>query len=119
MKIIFNAIVATLIILLIGYFGSFLITPSVTINNASSMVLHSSIVTLPNSNLDFGSIEPSGSNTIHYSLTQAKGEYEYQFVLGNNLIIEGKCGQVKNQEISKRVIIVVKQNQVICCSENC
>jgi hypothetical protein len=104
-----------LLAILIGvYYGSFYIMPSITIINNSGVTIETGKVRLPRSNLDFGSIENGQKNTLHYSLTQADGEYEYKFIFSDDVSISGSCGYLTQNEINKRVSITVTTNKVVC-----
>ena len=79
--------------------------------------MESARVVLPNSSLDFGSIEASGSNTIHYDLEQADGEYEFKSAFGDKTKLNGSCGYITNSEINKRVVIELRAEAKVVCRE--
>ncbi|KNC67804.1 hypothetical protein AC626_08470 [Pseudoalteromonas rubra] len=68
------------------------------------------------SGLDFGPINAGTKNTIYYALKQRDGVYQYQLKIESGLVLSGKCGYVKNNEVHKRVVLLVKENQVTCQS---
>jgi hypothetical protein len=112
-----KALISSAVVLTIAisaYYGSFYVMPSITIFNNSGLTIIASKVTLPKSKLDFGALENGQSNTIHYSLTQADGEYVYEFMLSDKSLIDGKCGYLTDNEINKRVSITISENEVVC-----
>ncbi len=89
--------------------------PSVTIVNKSGAVIEQVEVALPSSNLNFGALMDGEENTLHYSLEQSDGVYNYQFKSKNSVMFRGSCGYVTNNEIHKRVVITLnKNNEVVC-----
>lgn len=113
MKVLISVAVI-LAIAVFAYYGSFYVMPSITIVNNSGLSIETSKVRLPNSKLDFGKLENGHSNTIHYSLTQADGEYEYKFILSDESLIDGECGYLTQNEINKRVWITINEKEVVC-----
>jgi len=107
-------LIATLLVAV--YWSSYYLMPSITIVNNSETTITRAEVDLPSSHLDFGSIPISGSNTLHYSLLQEQdGVYRYKLFKSNSKAYQGSCGYVTNNEINKRVEIVIqKDNQVTC-----
>lgn len=103
-------------LLFAAYHIYFFILPSVTVLNSSNSSIQSARVDLPNSGLDFDAIAAKQSNTIHYALEQADGDYEYQFVMANGSVLAGRCGYVTNNQIHKRVTVQIKDNHVLCQS---
>lgn len=117
MKLVIKVLVALSIILFGLYHLAFFIMPSVTfLNNSDSMVVSARVV-LPNSSLDFGSVEAGGSNTIHYELGQADGAYIFKIVLGDKTRLDGSCGYITNSEINKRVVIELSPEAKVVCRE--
>ncbi len=114
MKLAGKIIGAAVLILAALYYGSFLIMPSITVSNDSDATIQSVHVTLPDSTLNFGSINRQQQNTIHYALHQSNGDYQYRVVDSNGAIRTGRCGSVMNNEIHKRVQIQVNKHDVIC-----
>lgn len=98
------------------YYLYFWFLPSVTIVNNTSDVITSNIILLPESKMDFGEIEQAEQNTIHYQLTQKAGRYLYQFIISGEPVT-GRCGNVRDGEINKRVVIVISGNTDIKCVE--
>ena len=88
--------------------------PSITVINNSGAEIESATINLPSSNLDFGPISDGQSNTLHYSLDQADGVYKYQFDFVDELLIEGECGYVTQDEINKRVSLIISSKDVVC-----
>jgi hypothetical protein len=113
MKLITKMVISVLVIIVVAYYGSAFIMPSVTIINKSGEVVTLVEVALPNSNLNFGSLADGEENTLHYFLEQSDGVYHYQFK--SSVVVSGSCGYVTNNEIHKRVIITLnKNNEVVC-----
>lgn len=96
------------------YYLYFYISPSITVKNESEQTLLELNVKLPNSNLNFGSIERGQKNTIYYELSQNDGSYQYSFKLKDKLI-EGKCGFLTNDEINKRFVLIIDNNSFVSC----
>ena len=114
--------------------------PSVTVKNESGYVIKQAYVYLPDSRLDFGKIggaipetnvesttnsntknntdtytnSESNTNTLHYSLSQPDGSYRYYFQLSNNKVLEGSCGYVTQNQITKRTHLTIKESTVNC-----
>lgn len=109
-----TAIISFLVIA--SYYLYFYITPSVTVINKSEYVITKVNVTLPNSNLNFGSIALEQANTIHYSLSQHNGSYKYSLNIGGKLIT-GVCGYLTNNEFHKRFVITVNKRSLVGCSQ--
>jgi hypothetical protein len=99
-----------------SYYLYFYISPSVTVKNESHNIITNVNVSLPESNLDFGSIEVGEGNTIYYSLSQSDGSFNYSFMIGNKQI-SGFCGYMTNNEVNKRFVIAVSKSNVVVCSE--
>jgi hypothetical protein len=90
------------------------ILPSVTVVNGTGSNIESARVELPNSGLDFGEIGVGSENTIYYSLERMDGEYhQYQITIEGGPVLPGKCGDVTNNEIHKRLAIRVQESGVI------
>jgi hypothetical protein len=113
-KVFLLSVIALLAILVGVYYGSFYVMPSITIINNSGVTIESAKVRLPNSNLDFGSVESVQKSTLHYYLSQNDGEYEYKFIFSDDVSIAGACGYLTKNEINKRVSITVTPNEVFC-----
>lgn len=113
MKVLFSAVVV-IAIAIVAYFGSFYVMPSITLVNNSGMTIETSKVRLSKSKLDFGSVESGHSNTLYYSLNQVDGEYQYEFILSDDSVLDGKCGYLTHNEINKRVSITINENEVVC-----
>mgnify|MGYP007022669976 CR=1 FL=1 len=115
MKLFGKIIILVIFIIVILYYASAYIMPSITIINNSGALIEQAEVTLPNNRLDFGDIANKKQNTLHYSLTQNDGDYRYQFEYANNKTLKGSCGYVTNNEMHKRVIITIVQNNHVIC----
>lgn len=102
------------VILVTLYFSYFWLLPSVTVINQSQVTLESVKIRLPQSNLDFGALTDGQSNTIYYDLSQQDGSYQIELVS-----IEGPikwhCGHVTQNEVHKRVNIVVNSDMQVSC----
>lgn len=115
MKLLIKLLLAVMLVLISLYYISRYLLPSVTLINHSGLPLSEVKVSLPDSNLNFGAINPAGKNTIHYSLSQSDGEYRYQMTYSDSQTFSGSCGYLTNNEIHKRVTIIVYQgNKVVC-----
>ena len=104
-------------VLFAAYHIYFFIVPSVTVVNNSNSAIENARVNLPNSGLDFGQLEKGDTHTIHYALKQTDGEYHYQVRLTSGLVLEGSCGYVTNNEVHKRLTVLVQQDRAICKNE--
>ena len=82
MKVVLYLVAGKMLILVAAYYGTFYVMPSVAVINNSGTSIESATVNLPSSYLDFGPILHGQTNTIHYSLQQADGIYEYSVVCG-------------------------------------
>lgn len=111
------AITAILLLLATTYYGIFYVMPAVTVSNQSETAITHANVALPNSNLDFGVIKNGSQSTIHYDLTQRDGNYKYHFNVGGNKELIGECGYVTNNEVHKRLLVIVTKNEVFCQSD--
>ncbi|RHW74558.1 hypothetical protein [Colwellia sp. RSH04] len=116
MNLLVKITAAILFLVIAFYYLYFYITPSVTVINKSDYVITRVNVTLPESNLNFGSIELEQANTIHYSLSQHDGSYKYSFNIGGKLIA-GACGYLTNNELNKRFVITVNNKSLVDCSQ--
>lgn len=114
MKVVLKVLVALGIIIFAVYKVSFYMMPSVTVLNNSGEVVIEFTVKLPNSNLNFGYLEPSQTIEIHYSIEQSDGSYEYRVVFDNKTVLSGTCGYATSSEIHKRVSLTVMRNKVVC-----
>lgn len=99
-----------------GYMGYFYVTPNVTVVNTSQQTVRSFVVTLPNSRLDFGGLEPGETNIIYYSLDQSDGQYLASVVISDSIKINKSCGYVTTNEIHKRVTISYTEGGGITCT---
>lgn len=115
MKLFAKIVISILVFIVVAYYGSVFIMPSVTLVNKSGDVVEQAEVSLPNSNLNFGVLMDGEENTLHYSLEQSDGVYHYLFKSKNSVVFRGSCGYVTHNEIHKRVVITLnKNNEVIC-----
>lgn len=108
--------IATLLgcVILTLYHLYFFILPSVTVVNFTQGEVNHAKIKLPNSGLDFGVIPFGTEQTIYYALAQTKGDYHYQFILENGVVLSGQCGKVANNEYHKRLQILIKDNHILC-----
>ena len=114
LKVVLYLVAGIMLILVTAYYGTFYVMPSVSVINNSGADIKSAIINLPGSHLDFGPISQGQSNTIHYSLDQADGVYEYQFDFADKQSIHGECGYVTQDEINKRVSLTISRKNVVC-----
>jgi len=113
-----NALVTCIALIgtvLAGYFAYFYITPNVEVVNASSHNVSSFVVTLPSSRLDFGGLEPGEKNTIYYSIAQTDGYYSTMVVTEDGIELSNICGTVKENQIHKRVRIILTEAKDLTC----
>jgi hypothetical protein len=115
MKSVLKVLILLFILSVAAYFISFYIMPSVTVKNLTNVNIQSANVSLPNSGLNFGPIGAQRTNTIHYSLKQSDGVYQYRFTLDNGLVALGECGYVTNNEIHKRMEISITEGATVVC----
>ena len=98
-----------------GYYGYFYVTPNVTVVNSSQNSVPSFVVTLPNSRLNFGSLDPGATNTIYYSMDQSDGNYSANVVTSDGSKLHKSCGSVTKNELHKRVVITyTKSGRIVC-----
>jgi hypothetical protein len=115
MKLIVNIVIVILAAIAIAYYGSFFILPSVTVVNKSGIFIKQVEVALPSSNLNFGALIDGEKNTLHYSLKQINGLYNYKFTRENSIAFKGSCGYVTSDEFHKRVVITLLKNKQVVC----
>jgi hypothetical protein len=115
MKLIVKIVISMLVVIVVAYYGSAYVMPSITIVNKSGDVIEHVRVALPNSNLNFGTLMNGEENTLHYSLEQSSGVYNYRFKSKTQVVFSGSCGYVTKNEIHKRVIITLKRNNQVVC----
>lgn len=118
MKIVLKFTIFVLVVVIAIYHISFFVMPSVTVQNESSSDIKLAYITLPNSGLDFGEIKKQQKNTIHYSLQQSDGVYQYRIVKQSGIEQKGQCGYITNNEIHKRVVILITDKDVSCNESN-
>ncbi|MCC2615450.1 hypothetical protein LJ739_04250 [Aestuariibacter halophilus] len=116
MKLVSKIVLSLFILLVVAYYGSAFVMPSVTVVNKSGVALEEVEVALPSSNLDFGALENGEENTLHYSLDQSDGVYNYHFKRNSSVIFRGSCGYVTGNELHKRVVITFNENNEVVCS---
>jgi hypothetical protein len=114
LKVVLYLVTGAMLILVAAYYGTFYVMPSVSIINNSGVGIESATIKLPSSHLDFGPISQGQTNTIHYSLQQADGIYDYNFDFADGESIHGKCGYVTQGEINKRVSLIISKQEVTC-----
>jgi hypothetical protein len=102
------------VILAAAYYGSAFIMPSITIVNNSGHIIEQMEIALPSSNLNFGTLMNTEQNTLHYTLEQNDGVYNYKFKHENSTVFLGSCGYVTNNEIHKRSSGYFKCKQRSC-----
>ena len=120
MKFAVKFVISIFVLLVVAYYGSAFVMPSVTIVNNSTQFIDQIEVALPSSNLNFGGLNVGETNTLHYSLEQNDGEYQYQFTQTQTndaepVVYRGSCGYVTGNEIHKRVVITLNANNVVEC----
>ena len=98
-----------------SYFIYFWVSPCISIENHSTILITHSEISIPTSHLDFGAIQPNSSNAIYYSLKQSDGEYIFSIKLSNQKIIKGSCGYVRDWQVHKRLVIQLNNNLEITC----
>ena len=96
------------------YFSYFWLLPNVTVTNQSQVKILSVKVRLPQSNLDFGALAHGQANTIYYDLTQQDGSYQVELVSTKGQV-NLSCGYVTQNEIHKRVNIIVNSDMQVSC----
>lgn len=93
-------------------------SPEIVFVNDSSQSISEVIVKLPSNRVVFGAVSPKSESTIYYSWTQADGVYEYQVLLPGGLNQSGRCGYVTQQEIGKRLTLIVHTDLTVTCEES-
>jgi len=88
------------------------------VENLSAFTVREVVVQLPSNRIVFGEILPGSESTIYYSATQSDGVYSYSvdFVSAPRLV--GSCGYVTNNEIGKRLRLVVETEGRVGCRES-
>ena len=118
MKLLYKILFSVAILLVVIYYSSFYVLPSLTIVNSSAVGIAQAEVDLPASHLDFGSIAIGSSNALHYSLTQPKdGVYSYTIKFTDSVETLGSCGYVTDNEFNKRVVISIKSDHQVGCEQ--
>ena len=97
------------------YYSVMFIMPSITVVNNSGLNIEQADISLPVNHLDFGSILNKHKNTLHYSLNQNDGSYQYTFKMTESHDIQGSCEYVTKNEIHKRVFIYVDDKFEVTC----
>jgi hypothetical protein len=116
MNLLIKITVAILFLVIASYYLYFFINPSVTVINESDNVITKAIISLPESRLNFGSIEHKQESTIYHSLSQNDGSYNYSFKIDGKKIT-GACGYLTNNEFNKRFVITVSKSNLVGCSQ--
>jgi hypothetical protein len=115
LKSILKIIISIIVIIVVVFYGSAFVMPSITIVNNSGAKIEQVEVVLPSSKLSFGTLLDGEDNTLHYSLKQSDGVYNYQFKSKDSVVFRGSCGYVTNNEINKIVVNTLhKNNEVVC-----
>ena len=118
MKLLYKILLSVATLLVVIYYSSFYILPSITIVNGSAAGVAQAEIDLPGSHLDFGSIASGSSNALHYSLTQPlDGVYRYTIKFTDSVENIGSCGYVTDNEFNKRVVITIKSDQQVSCEQ--
>lgn len=118
MKLLYKIVFTVIILLVVLYYSSFYVLPSITIVNGSAASLTQVEIDLPASHLDFGSMAKGASNTLHYALTQQKeGVYNYKIKVTDSVVYQGSCGYVTDNEFNKRVVIYIESDHQIRCEQ--
>ena len=116
MNLLVKITITIFLLVIASYYLYFYFTPSVTVINKSEYVITKVNVSVPKSNLNFGSIELEQVNTIYYSLSQHDGSYNYSLNIDGKLIT-GACGYLTNNELNKRLVITVSKRNLVGCSQ--
>mgnify|MGYP006214392437 CR=1 FL=1 len=118
MKLLYKILLSVATLLVVIYYSSFYVLPSITIVNASAAGVAQVEIDLPGSHLDFGSIASGSSNALHYSLTQPlDGVYRYTIKFPDSVETLGSCGYVTDNEFNKRVVITIEHDHQISCEQ--
>ena len=118
MKLLYKIVFSVAILVVVIYYSSFYVLPSITIVNGSAAEVAQAEIDLPGSHLDFGSIASGSSNALHYSLTQPlDGVYRYTIKFTDSVEITGSCGYVTDNEFNKRVVITIESDQQVSCEQ--
>lgn len=118
MKLLYKILLSVAILLVVIYYSSFYVLPSITIVNSSGAGIAQAEIDLPGSHLDFGSIASGSSNELHYSLTQPlDGVYRYTIKFTDSVETLGSCGYVTDNEFNKRVVITIKSDKQVSCEQ--
>lgn len=118
MKLLYKIVFSVVTLLVVIYYSSFYVLPSITIVNDSAAGVALAEIDLPASHLDFGSIAGGSSNALHYSMTQPKdGAYSYTIKFTDSVEITGSCGYVTDNEFNKRVVITIESNNQARCEQ--
>ncbi|GGF81285.1 hypothetical protein [Alteromonas lipolytica] len=88
-------------------------SPRISLSNSSDHKLIEATISLAKEQLKFGELQNGEDKELSYSLLPGEGEYTYRFELSDHSVLSGKCGHFTNFEISKRVIFLVSDKQVI------
>lgn len=118
MKRLYKIVFSLVTLLVVIYYSSFYVLPSITIVNSSAVGVAQAEIGLPASHLDFGSIASGSGNALHYSLTQPKdGVYRYTIKFTDSVETHGSCGYVTDNEFNKRVVISIKNDHQVSCEQ--
>ncbi|MBY0419770.1 MAG: hypothetical protein K2W88_17090 [Pararheinheimera sp.] len=118
MKLLYKIVFSVVSLLVVIYYSSFYILPSITIVNGSAAEVAQAEIDLPGSHLDFGSIASGSSNALHYSVTQPlDGVYRYTVKFTDSVETLGSCGYVTDKEVNKRVVISIKSDKQVSCEQ--
>lgn len=118
MKLLYKIVFSVAILVVVLYYSSFYVLPSITIVNSSGSGIAQAEIDLPSSHLDFGAIASGASNALHYSLTQPlDGAYRYNIKFTDSVETHGSCGYVTDSEFNKRVVIYIESDNQVRCEQ--
>ncbi|MBU0913069.1 MAG: hypothetical protein KKF22_11060 [Gammaproteobacteria bacterium] len=118
MKLLYKIVFSVVTLLVVIYYSSFYVLPSISIVNSSGSGVAQAEIDLPSSHLDFGSIASGSSNALHYSLTQPlDGVYRYTIKFTDAVETLGSCGYVTDNEFNKRVVITIENDHQVSCEQ--
>jgi hypothetical protein len=118
MKLLYKIVFSVVTLLVVIYYSSFYVLPSISIVNGSAVEVAQAEIDLPGSHLDFGSIASGSSNALHYALTQPlDGVYRYTIKFTDSVETHGSCGYVTDKEFNKRVVISIESDKQVSCEQ--
>ena len=117
MKKVFFAVIAFVIVGLLGIAAYRLGAPEVVVVNESGSSIQEVTVHLPANRVVFGRIEAGERSRIYYTIRQQEGAYRYRINAAGAEAISGACGRVDDWEIGKRLRLVLLPHQAVRCEE--